>query len=83
MKPHAHVSTGNKRNLYREAAEEVGLRYVYDDSPGIRRIKKGKKFSYVDGAGKVVRETRVLKRIFSLVIPPAWIESTIRSILPT
>ena len=54
------------------SAEEAGLRYVTDQSPGIRRKKRGKGFSFHDDAhGKVTCE-KVLARIKSLVIPPAW-----------
>src|ERR1041384_851144 len=55
-----------------ESAEAVGLRYVNDDQPGIRRLKAGKAFRYVDARGKAVRDDATFKRIRSLVIPPAW-----------
>jgi DNA topoisomerase-1 len=55
-----------------ESASEAGLKYVTDDQPGIRRLKKGKGFTYIDdGKGKVTCE-KTLERIKSLVIPPAW-----------
>lgn len=53
------------------AAEHAGLSYVSDERPGIRRRRAGKGFSY-QMAGKVVRDTALLKRIRSLAIPPAW-----------
>ncbi len=55
-----------------ESAKEAGLRYVTDAQPGIRRMRAGKGFRYVDAAGKAVRDAETLKRIRSLVIPPAW-----------
>lgn len=54
------------------SAHVVHLRYVEDSIPGIRRKRKGKKFTYVDPRGKVIRNSAELKRIVSLVIPPAW-----------
>jgi DNA topoisomerase I len=54
------------------AAKEAGLRYVTDAKPGIRRRKAGRGFRYIDAEGKVVHDAAVLKRIRSLVIPPAW-----------
>ena len=54
------------------SAKEAGLRYVSDAQPGIRRKKSGKGFRYVDAEGKPVRDEDVLRRIRSLVIPPAW-----------
>ncbi len=55
-----------------ESAKAVGLRYVYDESPGIRRVRSGKGFRYVGPDGKAIRDPEVLRRIRSLVIPPAW-----------
>jgi len=43
-----------------------------DEGPGIRRIRTGSSFRYVDAKGKPVRDEATLKRIRSLVIPPAW-----------
>ncbi len=54
------------------SAREAGLRYVHDDTPGIRRVRAGKGFRYVGPAGKPVRDPDDLRRIWSLVIPPAW-----------
>jgi DNA topoisomerase-1 len=48
------------------------LRYVHDDRPGIRRVRSGKGFRHVGPDGKTVRDPAVLRRIRSLVIPPAW-----------
>jgi DNA topoisomerase-1 len=55
-----------------EVIEAAGLRYVDGRGPGIRRISRGKGFSYVDAEGKAIHDARILKRIRSLVIPPAW-----------
>ncbi len=41
-------------------------------SPGIRRVKRGRGFGYVDEDGRRVAEPEVLARIGELVIPPAW-----------
>lgn len=48
------------------------LRYVTDATPGIRRRKSGRGFTYLDQDGKSVRDSSVLARIRSIVIPPAW-----------
>jgi DNA topoisomerase-1 len=58
----------------KEAAESAGLRYVSDDRPGIRRKKSGKGFSYVQPDGRKLSDARVLRRIKSLAVPPAWID---------
>lgn len=54
------------------SARAAGLRYTLDDRPGIRRIRSGKGFRYVDAGGKVIRDPEVLARIRSLTLPPAW-----------
>ncbi len=55
-----------------QSAKEAGLRYVSDAKPGISRKKCGKGFRYVDASGHAVRDAETLRRIRSLVIPPAW-----------
>jgi DNA topoisomerase-1 len=40
--------------------------------PGIRRIRRGKGFSYEDESGAAVTDAATLQRIRELVIPPAW-----------
>jgi DNA topoisomerase-1 len=54
-----------------QAADEAGLRYVSDAEPGIRRVRRGRGFSYHAPDGSVLNGS-VRKRITSLVIPPAW-----------
>lgn len=56
----------------RDAAETVGLLYVSDEEPGIRRKKSGKGFTYLRPDGKRVEDDTTLKRIRSLAIPPAY-----------
>jgi len=56
----------------RDAAESAGLSYVSDEEPGIRRLKSGKGFRYVDPAGRKVEDEATLKRIRKLAIPPAY-----------
>ena len=54
------------------AAKAAHLRYVHDDSAGIRRLKSGQSFRYVDPDGKPVRDKATLDRIKSLSLPPAY-----------
>jgi DNA topoisomerase-1 len=55
-----------------EAAENAGLTYVNDNEPGIRRVRHGKSFRYVDQSGKPMRDPETLDRIRKLAIPPAY-----------
>jgi DNA topoisomerase I len=53
------------------AARAAGLTYSRDDKAGMRRVKAGRAFRYLDARGRPVNPKH-LKRIRSLVIPPAW-----------
>jgi DNA topoisomerase-1 len=55
-----------------ESSRQARLRYVTDAKPGITRKKHGKSFQYFDADGKRIIDAETLKRIKSLVIPPAW-----------
>jgi len=48
------------------------LRRADCSGPGIRRVRRGKGFSYVDDDGVRVAEPEDLARISELGIPPAW-----------
>jgi DNA topoisomerase I len=48
------------------------LRRADCSGPGIRRVRRGKGFSYVDDEGVRVEEPEDLARIRELGIPPAW-----------
>jgi DNA topoisomerase-1 len=54
------------------SAKGAGLRYGTDASPGIRRKRAGKGFTYIDVEGRRLRDPQKLHRIKSLAIPPAW-----------
>lgn len=56
---------------YEKSALLADLLYVSDSDEGIVRNKKGTGFAYTY-KGKPVKDEAVLKRIKSLVIPPAW-----------
>jgi DNA topoisomerase-1 len=54
-------------------AGRVGvLRYVTDETPGIRRLVRGRGFVYRRPDGVLVTDEAELRRIRSLAIPPAW-----------
>lgn len=60
-------------------AKAVKLIYVTDKEEGYRRIKKGKSFQYLFNM-RYIKNKDALKRINSLVIPPAWEEVWICSL---
>ncbi|MGZ6255939.1 MAG: DNA topoisomerase IB [Candidatus Limnocylindria bacterium] len=55
-----------------ESAEDAGLRYVTDESLGIRRRRIGRAFTYLDPDGKRLTDRATQDWIRSLAIPPAW-----------
>jgi DNA topoisomerase I len=55
-----------------EAAKLAKLRHVSDQMPGITRRMARHGFDYRHPDGALVRDIDTLKRIRSLVIPPAW-----------
>jgi DNA topoisomerase-1 len=68
------ISVAQIVELYDDAercAAAAGLRYVSPDEPGIRRVRRGKGFSYLDSDRRSVA-AEVRARIESLAIPPAW-----------
>jgi DNA topoisomerase IB len=56
----------------RSEVRAAGLVYVSDAQPGIRRLRRGKGFRYVDASGTAVRDRAELDRIRKLAIPPAY-----------
>lgn len=54
-----------------QSAKAIKPQYVSDKSPGITRLKKRKRFNYLQN-GKVIKDRDILQRIRQLVIPPAW-----------
>ena len=63
---------GDSTDEHVEAATAAGLRYVTDSMPGIRRRKTENVFEFYGANGHRVTNEAKLKRIKSLVIPPAW-----------
>jgi DNA topoisomerase I len=54
------------------SAKAAALRYIDDRSPGIVRRRRGRGWQYQRPDGSPVRDAPTLRRIRSLVIPPAW-----------
>jgi DNA topoisomerase-1 len=48
------------------------LRRADCSKPGIRRVRRGKGFAYIDPSGRTIRDRATLARINALVLPPAW-----------
>lgn len=57
-----------------KSAAWAGLRYTSDSKPGYTRRKAGTGFYFLDEKGEKVVDEKVVARLQSLVIPPAWTE---------
>jgi DNA topoisomerase-1 len=56
------------------AARRGRLRRADCAGPGIKRVRRGRGFSFVDFSGETITDEETLERIRALVIPPAWKE---------
>lgn len=54
------------------SAEAAGLRYASDATPGVRRRRAGKGWTYIGPDGERISETARLAWFRRLAIPPAW-----------
>jgi len=80
MGMHANTPTPELTLDPEESSKLAGLRYVTDAKPGITRKRRGKSFRYFDPSGAPIQDEKILARIKSLVIPPAWTDVWICSI---
>ena len=55
-------------------AQELGLKLGDQNELTIRRIKRGKSYSFVRANGTPVRHTGTIKRLHSMAVPPAYAE---------
>src|SRR5438309_9269216 len=66
-KPGAHASVES-------LARELGLKLGDQNELTIRRIKRGKNYSFVRANGTQIRHTGTIKRLHSMAVPPAYAE---------
>jgi DNA topoisomerase-1 len=55
-------------------AQELGLKLGDQNELTIRRIKRGKNYSFVRANGRPIRDTGTIKRLNSMAVPPAYEE---------
>ena len=65
------VNSGLTRLGPEAIARRARLRYLLDDRPGIKRVRRGRGFTFAGPGGEPVAPAD-LERIRRLVIPPAW-----------
>jgi DNA topoisomerase-1 len=55
-----------------DLAEEHGLKLGDQNGLTIRRIKRGKSYSFVRANGTAIRHVGTIKRLHSMAVPPAY-----------
>jgi DNA topoisomerase IB len=61
-----------KRRRAASPVRRARLRRSDCSGPGVRRLRRGRGFSYVDENGRRIKSAEKLTRIRELAIPPAW-----------
>jgi DNA topoisomerase-1 len=68
------VGAHGARTSVESHARELGLKLGGPNELTIRRIKRGKSYSFVRANGTPVRHTGTIKRLKSMAVPPAYAE---------
>ena len=68
----ASVPSGNGAAPAAAIAKRLGLRHVSRDKLTIRRVRRGKGWSYLRASGRVIRDAAIVKRLARLAVPPAY-----------
>jgi DNA topoisomerase I len=72
-KPVAKSNLAGK-NTVEELAQEHGLKLGDQNELTIRRVKRGKNYSFVRANGSHVRDTRTIRRLHAMAVPPAYVQ---------
>jgi DNA topoisomerase-1 len=70
-KRETHAKTGPS---VEHLAKEIGLKLGDQNELTIRRVKRGKSYSFVRANGSHIRDTRTIRRLHSMAVPPAYAE---------
>jgi DNA topoisomerase-1 len=67
--PNTHPKTGPSVEFL---AKEIGLKLGDQNELTIRRVKRGKSYSFVRANGSHIRDSRTIRRLHSMAVPPAY-----------
>src|SRR3954465_7243556 len=70
----AFAETPPPRTSVEELAKELGLKLGVQDQLTIRRIKRGKNYSFVRANGTPIKHVGTIRRLNSMAVPPAYAE---------
>jgi DNA topoisomerase-1 len=68
------VTAAQPRISVEELARDLGLKLGDQNELTIRRIKRGKGYSFVRANGAHIRDTRTIRRLHAMAVPPAYRE---------
>jgi DNA topoisomerase-1 len=68
----ASVAGAQPKTSVEELARELGLKLGERDELTIRRIKRGKGYSFVRANGAHIRDARTIRRLHAMAVPPAY-----------
>src|SRR6476659_4461485 len=66
------TASPERPNSVETLAKELGLTLGDQNELTIRRIKRGKGYSFVRPNGTTIRHTGTIKRLHSMAVPPAY-----------
>jgi hypothetical protein len=66
-----HAKTGPS---VESLVKEIGLKLGDQNELTIRRVKRGKSYSFVRANGSHIRDSRTIRRLHSMAVPPAYAE---------
>jgi DNA topoisomerase I len=70
----AAVAKTTPRTSVEDLAQELGLKLGDQNELTIRRVKRGKTYSFVRANGTAVRHAGTIRRLNSMAVPPAYAE---------
>src|SRR5450755_113451 len=68
------AADGNSKISVEYLAQEHGLTLGDQNELTIRRVKRGKTYSFVRANGSHVRDTRTIRRLHAMAVPPAYVQ---------
>jgi DNA topoisomerase-1 len=70
----AAVAKATPKTSVEDLAQELGLKLGDQNELTIRRVKRGKNYSFVRANGTAVRHAGTIRRLNSMAVPPAYAE---------
>ncbi|WP_257170572.1 DNA topoisomerase IB [Bradyrhizobium sp. SRS-191] len=78
LKDLAHAKTanaqGNAKTTVEELAKRIGLKLGDQSELTIRRIKRGKSYTFIRANGTQIRHAGTIRRLHAMAVPPAYRE---------